>query len=113
MPFMVSTTCCTTWPPCSATADGADRQLAGLPGVVRVLLRRWSLSSSIEAAVSSSALACCSVRVDRSALPAADFAARDLDAVGRLADLADQALQVGVHVAQRIHQAGDLVAAVA
>ena len=67
---MVSTTCDTTSPPLRATSDAdaaswlAWRALSAFCFTVEV-------SSSIDEAVSSSELACCSVRDDRSRLPAA------------------------------------------
>ncbi len=67
---MVCTTCATTSPPRPATS------LAELASTLawRALLAFWAtveVSSSIELAVSSSEPACCSVRADRSRLPAA------------------------------------------
>ena len=68
MPFMVSTTSATTSPPCCATVDALMASWLA----VRALSAFWRTvepSSSMEAAVSSSALACCSVRALRSLLP--------------------------------------------
>ena len=65
---MVPITCPTTAPPLLATSDAvvastfASRALSAF-------LRTVLVSSSIEEAVSSSELACCSVRVERSLLP--------------------------------------------
>ncbi|MCW0448845.1 hypothetical protein NB706_001679 [Xanthomonas sacchari] len=70
MPLMVSTTWPTTLPPCEATAAAptanwlAWRACSAFCFTVEV-------SSSIDAAVSSRLAACCSVRRDRSSLPAA------------------------------------------
>ncbi len=70
MPRMVSTTCATTSPPCVATVEASSAsRLAWC-----ALSAFWCTvddSSSIDAAVSSSALAWLSVRVDRSLLPCA------------------------------------------
>ncbi len=70
MSAMVVTTLPTTLPPCEATEAA--------PTASWLALRAWSafcltveVSSSIEAAVSSRLAACCSVRRDRSLLPAA------------------------------------------
>ena len=68
MPFMVSTTWLTTSPPCTATVDA----LCASWLACRALSAFWrtvELSCSMDAAVSCSALACCSVRALRSLLP--------------------------------------------
>ena len=68
MPFMVRTTSATTSPPCVATVWALSASWLA----ARALSAFWrtvELSSSIEAEVSSRALACCSVRADRSLLP--------------------------------------------
>ena len=70
MPRIVSTTSRTIWPPCSATCE--DPIASWLAW--RALSAFWRTvvpSSSIEAAVSCSELACCSVRTDKSELPLA------------------------------------------
>jgi len=65
MPCMVLTTRPTTSPPCMAIVDAPLASwLACL--AASVLLRAVALSCSIVAAVCSSALACSSVRLDRS-----------------------------------------------
>ena len=67
---MVCTTCDTTAPPFCATADALSASsLASL--ALAEFCFTVLVSSSIEAAVSSSDAACCSVRADRSTLPAA------------------------------------------
>ena len=70
--FMVSTTWATTAPPRAATAEAAS--------AMSLAVRAWSafwltvlLSSSVAEAVSSSELACCSVRCERSSVPAATW----------------------------------------
>ncbi|MNV43160.1 hypothetical protein D3C71_1348660 [compost metagenome] len=70
MPAMVVTTWPTTTPPCEATSAA--------PAASWLACTAWSafwrtveVSSSIDAAVSSRLAACCSVRRDRSLLPAA------------------------------------------
>jgi hypothetical protein len=70
MLFMVSTTSATISPPWAATVEA----LTAIWLAWRALSAFWrtvELSSSMDAAVSSSALACSSVRPDRSWLPAA------------------------------------------
>ncbi|MNK52352.1 hypothetical protein D3C87_712830 [compost metagenome] len=67
---MVSTTCATTCPPLLATPD-ADCAIWLAWRALSAFCLTVLVSSSIEAAVSSSELACCSVRDDRSWLPAA------------------------------------------
>ncbi|PMQ09083.1 hypothetical protein JaAD80_26370 [Janthinobacterium sp. AD80] len=67
---MVATTCATTAPPLPATVDAlAARPLASWAFCAFC----WTVpvSSSIDEAVSSSELACCSVRADKSRLPEA------------------------------------------
>jgi len=87
MPFMVSTTCPTTSPPRMATPEAACASW----------LAWWALSafwrtvlpiSSMVAEVCSSALACCSVRWLRSALPWAicELAVATLSALFRTSD---------------------------
>ncbi len=68
MPFMVSTTWPTTSPPLTATVEAPSASwlpCCALSAFCFTVLD----SSSIEAAVSSSALACSSVRLERSLLP--------------------------------------------
>ena len=73
MPFMVSTTWLTTVPPRVATVEAlSDRSLAWR--ALSALSRTVAPSCSIEAAVCSSALACSSVRLDKSKLPCAIWA---------------------------------------
>ena len=70
MPFMVSTTSDTTSPPCTATVEALMASwLARL--ALSAFCLTVELSSSIDAAVCCKALACSSVRLDRSVLPAA------------------------------------------
>ena len=67
---MVCTTCPTTAPPLPATSDAAPASALAW----RALSAFWrtvEVSSSIDEAVSSSELACSSVRDDRSRLPCA------------------------------------------
>ncbi|OFA04380.1 hypothetical protein DUGA2_19240 [Duganella sp. HH101] len=68
--FMVSTTCATTAPPLVATAD-ADAASSLAWRALSAFCLTVPVSSSIDDAVSSSELACCSVRDDRSWLPRA------------------------------------------
>ncbi|MCW0461631.1 hypothetical protein NB717_002699 [Xanthomonas sacchari] len=70
MPFMVVTTWPTTWPPCEATAAAPVASWLAWRACSAFCLT-VEVSSSIEAAVSSRLAACCSVRRDRSSLPAA------------------------------------------
>ncbi|MDT4857544.1 hypothetical protein FQZ97_919720 [compost metagenome] len=70
MPFMVSTTLPTTLPPSIATFEAFSASSLALLALSAVW-RTVEPSCSIEAAVSCSEEACCSVRVDRSALPCA------------------------------------------
>ncbi|MCW0414603.1 hypothetical protein NB689_000357 [Xanthomonas sacchari] len=74
MPSIVLTTWPTTLPPCTATAAApAARRLACC--AYSAFCLTVEVSSSIDAAVSSRLAACCSVRRDRSSLPAAISAA--------------------------------------
>ena len=73
---IVSTTCDTTEPPCTAT-DEADSASWLAWRALSAFCRTVEVSCSIEAAVCCSALACCSVRADKSLLPEAIW----LDAV--------------------------------
>jgi hypothetical protein len=70
MSCMVPTTCSTTAPPRSATPDAACASRLAWRALSAFCLT-VEVSSSIDAAVSSSELACCSVRLERSWLPAA------------------------------------------
>ncbi len=68
MPFMVCTTSATTSPPCCATLEALTANWLAW----RALSAFWRTvepSYSMDAEVCSSALACCSVRADRSLLP--------------------------------------------
>ena len=67
---MVPTTCCTTSPPRTAMSDAA-RASSSARLALAAFCCTVDVSCSIEAAVSCSALACDSVRADRSPLPAA------------------------------------------
>src|SRR5471030_508615 len=68
--LIVSTTCATTAPACSATADAEIASWLACLALPAFCLT-VEVSSSIVDAVSSIAPACCSVREDRSRLPAA------------------------------------------
>ncbi|MNT55155.1 hypothetical protein D3C72_1923710 [compost metagenome] len=70
MPCMVSTTCATTAPPCTATVLALEASWLAC-WALSAFWRTVALSCSIDAAVSSSALAWLSVRADRSVLPCA------------------------------------------
>ena len=70
MPFIVWTTCATTWPPCAATSL-APRASWSACCALSAFCFTLHRSSSIDAAVCSSAEACSSVRDDRSLLPCA------------------------------------------
>ena len=73
MPFMVSTTSATTSPPWAATVDAFMASWLAVRAL-SAFCRTVEPSSSIDAAVSSKALACCSVRALRSLLPEAIWA---------------------------------------
>ncbi len=66
--LIVATTRCTTWPPLPATSAAAA---ASWPAARELSALCWTVVviCCIEAAVSCNALACCSVRLDRSWLP--------------------------------------------
>ncbi len=66
---MVSITCDTTMPPCCAMEDASSASALAWRALSEFCLTA-DVSCSIEAAVSSSELACCSVREDKSRLPA-------------------------------------------
>ena len=68
MPCMVSTTCATTSPPCTATVLALVASWLAC-WALSAFWRTVALSCSMDAAVSSSALAWLSVRADRSVLP--------------------------------------------
>ncbi|OOV09027.1 hypothetical protein RF819_09550 [Rhodoferax fermentans] len=70
MPFMVCTTWPTTSPPCCATAEALMASWLAVRADSAFCLT-VAPSSSMLAEVSSSALACCSVRADRSWLASA------------------------------------------
>ncbi|MNT24739.1 hypothetical protein D3C72_1602310 [compost metagenome] len=70
MAAMVSTTCATTAPPLVATSE-ADSTSPLAWRAWSVLMRTVLVSSSMDEAVCSSVLACCSVREDKSKLPMA------------------------------------------
>ncbi|CUJ36477.1 Uncharacterised protein [Achromobacter sp. 2789STDY5608633] len=70
MPCMVLTTSATAEPPRSATSDALAASWLAWRALSAFCLT-VEASCSIEAAVSSSEAACCSVRLDRSVLPAA------------------------------------------
>ncbi|CUJ76485.1 Uncharacterised protein [Achromobacter xylosoxidans] len=70
MPCIVFTTSATAEPPRSATSDALAASWFAWRALSAFCLT-VEASSSIEAAVSSSEAACCSVRLDRSVLPAA------------------------------------------
>ncbi|MNU39903.1 hypothetical protein D3C71_286060 [compost metagenome] len=67
---MVATTCAMTAPPRCATPDAVSASTCAWRALSAFCLT-VEVSSSMEEAVSSSELACCSVRADRSRLPAA------------------------------------------
>ncbi|MCW0415818.1 hypothetical protein NB689_001572 [Xanthomonas sacchari] len=70
IPLMVCTTWPTTLPPCEATVAAPPANWLAWRAC-SAFWRTVEVSSSIEAAVSSRFAACCSVRRDRSSLPAA------------------------------------------
>ena len=101
---MVSTTCADH----RAALDGDCRRPTTASWLACRALSAFCLtvavSSSIEEAVSSSELACSSVRGDRSGLPAAIWLGGGGDGVGAVAHLADDADQAVVHVLQGVQQ---------
>ena len=108
----MSTTWPTTAPPLTATSR-APTAPAGWPGcALSAFCFTVLVSSSIEEAVSSSELACSSVRCDRSALPAAIWPEAVAMRVGAMAHLGHDPDQAGLHGAQGGQQVRDLVLAI-
>ena len=105
---IVSTTLPTMSPPLAATPEAASASWLAW-WALSAFWRTVEVSSSIEAAVSSSELACCSVRADRSRLPAAiSFDAVAIERVP-VCDFRDDLEQRVVHRFQRAHQVADFV----